>query len=469
MRLLSLLQPPGQVFRLTENLFLRLLGVVYLIAFASLYPQIVGLVGANGISPAADTLAAMHADYGWRAYLDVPSLFWLFRSDAALQTICLLGCLAALLLMLGLATRISAISAYVLYLSLITVGQPFTGFQWDALLLETGFLAIFAGATWLPFAYRLLLFRLMFESGFVKLTSGDPNWRNLHALRYHFFTQPLPTPLAYYMQQAPGWLLDTLTFATLVIELVAPFFLFAHPRRVRQIAAAVLVSLQLFIALTGNYGFFNLLTIILCLWALDDDCFPGRLTGLLTPPASLKLRFPRSLNIAVAFVILLSILQVFGLQPSLLEPLEIVNPYGLFAVMTTSRIELVIEGSEDNLHWRPYLFRYKPGPPQGTLPLVAPYQPRLDWQMWFAPLGSPQNSFWTRTLVFRLLSAEPTVLGLFKDTPFAKPPRQIRILAYSYTFAEPSERRRDGAIWERKLLGIWFGPVSIDSLDPKQF
>jgi hypothetical protein len=463
-RLLSLLQPPGQVFRLTENLFLRLLGLVYLIAFASLYPQIVGLVGANGISPAAGTLAAMHSDYGWRAYLDVPSLFWFFRSDTALQIICLLGCVAALLLMLGLAIRIAAVAAYVLYLSLITIGQPFTGFQWDSLLLETGFLAIFAGATWLPFAYRLLLFRLIFESGLVKLTSGDGNWRNLHALRYHFFTQPLPTPLAYYMQQMPGWLLDTMTFATLFIELLVPFFLFAHPRRIRQITAAVLVFLQLFIALTGNYGFFNLLTIILCVWALDDDCFPGRRAEDSRQP-----RFPRSLNIAVACVILLSILQVFGLQPALLEPLEIVNPYGLFAVMTTSRIELVIEGSEDNLNWRPYLFRYKPGPPQGHLPLVAPYQPRLDWQMWFAALGSPQNSFWTKTLVFRFLTGEPTVLGLLKAAPFAKPPRQIRILAYSYTFAEPSERKRNGAIWDRKLLGIWFGPVSIDSVGPKQF
>lgn len=465
MRLLSLLQPPGQVFRLTENLFLRLLGLVYLIAFASLYPQIVGLVGANGISPAANTLAAMRADYGWRAYLDVPSLFWFFRSDSALEVICLLGCFGALLLMLGLALRIAAISAYVLYLSLVAIGQPFTGFQWDSLLLESGFLAIFADASWLPFAYRLLLFRLMFESGLVKLTSGDDNWRNLHALRYHFFTQPLPTPLAYYMQQAPVWLLDTLTFATLFIELLVPFFLFAYPRRIRQIAAAMLAFLQLFIALTGNYGFFNLLTIILCVWALDDDCFPGRLTR----SVSLKLRMPRAVNIAVACVIVLSILQVFGLQPALLEPLEIVNPYGLFAVMTTSRIELVIEGSDDNLHWRPYLFRYKPGDPHGDLPLVAPYQPRLDWQMWFAALGSPENSFWTKTLVFRLLSGEPTVLGLLKAAPFAKPPRQIRILAYSYTFAEPSERRRNGAIWDRKLLGIWFGPVSIDSTDPKQF
>ncbi len=435
-----------------------MLGVVYLCAFASLWPQIVGLVGANGIAPASATLIAMRADYGARVYLDVPSIFWLWRSDTALQVICLLGCLAALFLIAGRAMRIASIATYILYLSIVTIGQPFTSFQWDALLLETGFLAIFFGSSWLAFAYRFLLFRLMFESGLVKLTSGDINWRNLHALRYHFFTQPLPTPLAYYVQQAQVWFLDSLTFATLFIELVVPLFLFAFPRRIRQIAAIILVSLQILIALTGNYAFFNLLTITLCIWAIDDSCLPAwlKLPVLAVP------RYPKLLNVSVACIIVLSFLQILGLEPSFLESFEIVNPYGLFAVMTTSRTELVIEGSNDSFHWLPYSFRYKPGDTRRHLPLVAPYQPRLDWQMWFAALGSPESNFWTKTLVFRLLEGEPTVLSLLEKVPFAKPPRQIRILAYTYTFADPSERRRDGTVWERKPLGIWFGPVSID-------
>ena len=336
--------------------------------------------------------------------------------------------------------------------------QPFTSFQWDALLLETGFLAIFAGAPWLAVAYRLLVFRLMFESGLVKLSSGDPNWRNLHALRYHFFTQPLPNPLAYYANELPGWLLDSFVFSTFLIELVVPFFLFAFPRRVRQVAAGLLVLLQLVIALTGNFAFFNLLSIVLCLWALDDNCLEGWYRWKVAPRA----RFAQVLNGAVAAVVLLSLLQIFGLEPSLLESFEVVNVYGLFAVMTTSRIELVIEGSNDNLHWESYSFRYKPGDVYRRLPVIAPLQPRLDWQMWFAGLGVPAQNDWTKTLVYALLAGQPRVLRLLEYSPFHHPPRSIRILAYRYTFSNPEERRKSGAIWERKLLGIWFGPVSID-------
>jgi hypothetical protein len=347
----------------------------------------------------------------------------------------------------------------VLYLSLVTIGQPFTSFQWDALLLEAGFLAVFAGSALLPLAYRFLLFRLMFESGLVKLTSGDVNWRNLHALRYHFFTQPLPTPLAYYFDQAPGWLLDGLTLSTLVLELIVPFFLFAYPKRVRQTAASLLVILQLFIALTGNFAFFNMLTMALCVWALDDECF-GRWPKWSLPPVA---RFPKTLNVAVGAVITLSLLEVFALAPPFLESFEIVNPYGLFAVMTTTRMELVIEGSNDDVHWVPYEFPFKPGPVTRPLPVIAPYQPRLDWQMWFAALGQPESNVWTRTLVFRLLAGQKEVLSLLEPTPFAKPPRSIRIQAYSYSFTDEGERKRDGAIWRRKLLGIWFGPVTLDT------
>ena len=456
----SLILPREQTFRLTESFFLRLLGLVYLIAFASFWPQIVGLIGANGIAPAAETLTAMHADYGWRTYLDVPTLFWFSQTDFALKAICALGCAASVLLLLGRFSRSAALAAYVLYLSLVTIGQPFTSFQWDALLLESGFLAIFAGAKWLPLAYRSLVFRLMFESGIVKLTSGDVNWRNLHALRFHFLTQPLPTPLAYYTYQAPAWLLDLLTLLALLIELAVPFLLFAHPRRrLREIAAFSLIALQLAIALTGNFAFFNLLSMALCLWALDDSFFQRwQFFKPSTPPP-----FPKAFNLAVVSVVLLSVVQIFGLEPSFLEPFEIVNPYGLFAVMTTSRVELVIEGSADNIHWESYSFQYKPGDIRRGLPLVAPYQPRLDWQMWFAALGRPEGNFWTKTLVYRLLTGEPSVKGLLAPGPFAKPPLSIRILAYTYTFSDAGTRTRDGTIWQRKLIGIWFPPVSIDS------
>jgi len=442
----------GQTFRITETLFIKLLAIVYLMAFASLWPQIVGLVGANGVSPAAETLTAMRADYGWHAYLDVPSLFWFAKTDGALKALCGLGCCAALLLLFGVFVRISALAAYLLYLSLVSIGQPFTSFQWDALLLEAGFLAVFAGAPLLPLAYRFLLFRLMFESGLVKLTSHDVNWRNLHALRYHFYTQPLPTPLAYYMQHAPNWFLDSLTLTTLLIELLVPFFLFVPSRRVRRIAVGILILLQMVIALTGNYAFFNLLAMALCLWGLDDESFARfknwRVSGT-------------SANWLVVGLIGLGVLQIAGLQPSFLDSWQVVNPYGLFAVMTTSRVELVLEGSNDGEHWKFYSFRYKPGDVARGLPLVAPFQPRLDWQLWFAALGRPQSNTWVQTLVYRLLLGQPEVLGLLEPPPFQTPPRAIRVQAYSYTFTAQQQRNRDKSVWQRTLLGTWLGPVSL--------
>jgi hypothetical protein len=450
----TLLQPRGQTFRLTETLFLKLLGLIYLIAFASLWLQIVGLVGENGIAPAADTLIAMHGDYGWRAYLDVPSLFWFVKSDWALKSICAFGCVAAIVMLSGYWVRSAALCAYVFYLSIVTIGQPFTAFQWDALLLESGFLAIFAGSSLLPIAYRFLLFRLMVESGLAKLFSNDLNWRNLHALRYHFLTQPLPTPLGYYFAHFPEWLLDSLTLATLFIELVVPFLLFAPSRRIRQVAVALLAALQIVIGLTGNYAFFNLLTLALCLWGLDDEYLS------FLKPFSVRVHPNSYLNAPVAALLTLSVLQIFDLQPSFINPFEIVNPYGLFAVMTTSRIELIVEGSNDGLNWKPYSFRYKPGDISRGLPVVAPYQPRLDWQMWFAALGRPDQNPWVRSLVYRLLAGQTEVLELLEPPPFPKPPRQIRIEAYSYTFT-PRHPRFSSPIWQRTHLGSWLASASL--------
>ncbi len=440
-------------------MFLRLLGLVYLTAFGSFWPQIVGLIGANGVSPSAPLLAAMHADYGWKAYLYAPSLFWLVPKDAVLEALCGLGCAAAVLLMLGLMSRMAAVCAYVLYLSIVTIGPPFTSFQWDALLLETGFLAIFAGASWLAIAYRLLLFRLMFESGVVKLTSGDPNWRNSACVAVSLLYAAVTESAGLLCRSIAGVVAGFVCVGHILYRTGSAVFLFAFPTRVRQVAAALLVLLQVSIALTGNFAFFNLLSIVLCLWALDDRCFErwGKWRKRKTP------RFTRAMNPSVAAIVVLSLLQLFGLEPSFLESFSLVNVYGLFAVMTTSRTELVIEGSNDNSHWESYSFRYKPGDVYRSLPVVAPLQPRLDWQMWFAALGSPVQNEWTKTLVYNLLRGEPETLRLLGHSPFAKPPRSIRILAYTYCLV----RLRAWQEWcdlARKLLGVWFGPVS-DRLD----
>jgi len=461
-------------FRLTEALFLRLLGLIYLAAFGSLWPQIVGLVGSRGIVPAVQLMPGMRAELGARVFFEVPTLFWFGISDGGLTGFCVAGCFAALMLTAGLFTRVSAVVCWLLYLSLVAIGQPFTGFQWDALLLEAGFLALFAGAQWLVWAYRFLLFRLMFESGVVKLASHDPNWRNLHALRFHFLTQPLPTPLAYYAHRAPTWLLDSLTGATLAIELVAPFFVFG-PRLLRQIGAGLLMSLQLVIIVTGNYAFFNLLTLALCLWSLDDGTF-APLAWILRKRPRFGSRKPELFrtagNVACVILIALGALQLLDtLYPSLasvigkplaaLAPFEIVNSYGLFAVMTTTRPEIVLEGSDDQTTWREYSFRYKPGELHRELPLVAPHQPRLDWQMWFASLGTIQENSWVGNLMYRLMVGEPTVTELLNAPPFQKPPHYMRALLYDYSFTLPSERSRTGAVWQRQLRGTWFGPVSL--------
>ena len=463
-------------FALTEALFLRLLGFIYLAAFGSFWPQITGLVGSRGVAPAARLMAAMHSQFGARAFFYAPSLFWLNRSDTALILFCIFGCVASLLLVLGIFSRIATAACFVLYLSLSSVGQPFTEFQWDALLLEAGFLALFAGAPWLVWAFRLLLFRLMFESAWVKIASHDPNWRNLHALRFHFMTQPLPDPIAYYAYRLPGGLLDAFTAATLFIEFVAPVLLFC-PRRFRQAGVALLVFLQMTILLTGNYAFFNLLALALCLWGLDD-CALAYLTPVVRwgfPRLGLRLNVPilRKLGSGVVTVLILfGALQLLdslgvGARSALLKPLswvqpfEIVNSYGLFAIMTTTRPEIIIEGSNDQLDWREYQFPFKPGNTHRGLPWVAPYQPRLDWQMWFAALGDYQNNTWVGGVMYRVLTGEPSVYRLLSAPPFAKPPRYMRALLYDYDFTTPAERSRTGAVWQRHLKGVWFGPVSL--------
>ncbi len=475
-RIAARLRAPG-AFHLTEALFLRLLGLIYLSAFGSLWPQIPGLMGSRGIAPVARFVAALHSELGPRAFFYAPSLFWFTSSDAVLLLACALGCVASLLMAAGVFSRASTVACFILYLSLSSVGQPFMSFQWDALLLEAGFLAIFAGAPWLVWAYRLLLFRLMFESGWVKFASHDPNWRNLHALRFHFMTQPLPNPVAYYVYRAPAGLLDFLTGVTLAIELLAPFLLFG-PRVARYIGVALLMLLQFSILLTGNYAFFNLLALALCLWSLDDRIFAplSRLLLWRFPRASPSTKpeaFRVAGNCVVAALVALAVMQLLdSLVPRIastvskpltaIQPFEIVNGYGLFAVMTTTRPEIILEGSNDQLDWREYQFPYKPGNTHRSLPWVAPYQPRLDWQMWFAALGDYQSSTWVGGLMYRILTGEPSVYHLLNPPPFDHPPRYLRALVYQYEFTTPAERARTGAIWQRQLRGVWFGPVSLN-------
>jgi lipase maturation factor 1 len=465
-------EPP--TYALVEWLFIRILGLIYFMAFASLAVQITGLIGSHGLLPAGDYLQAIHDRFGSQSYALVPTLFWLNSGDAFLKAVCVTGAVLALVLLAGYAQRLILIALFLLYLSLVLVGQDFLAFQWDALLLEAGFLAIFLGnlplVIWL---FRWLLFRLVFLSGAVKLLSGDLTWRSLTALNYHYETQPLPTPLAWYMHQLPAGFQKLSVAVVLIVELGAPLLILA-PRRLRIFAAAAIVFLQTLIGLTGNYAFFNLLTVALCIFLLDDAAlrrwFPDRLAqALLTRQANHKASLVgRWIAAAVAVLIVLvggfQIVRAFGgpvprpvrVVMNWVAPFEIVNPYGLFAVMTTSRPEIIVEGSSDGRTWVAYEFKYKPGDVTRPPRWVAPYQPRLDWQMWFAALGSCYDNPWFVNFILRLQQGSPDVLALLGKNPFPDaPPRYIRALVYDYHFTDLATRRADGTWWWREPMGAY--------------
>jgi predicted DCC family thiol-disulfide oxidoreductase YuxK len=480
---------------LTRWIFLRALGAIYLVAFISLWTQISGLIGHNGILPADQFMSAVKQQcdtqgIGWERFHLLPTLCWFDSSDRFLNFQCAAGIAFAILLIVGVAPAPCLALLWLFYLSLATVGRDFLGFQWDNLLLEAGFLAIFfAPLQWLPkfssetppsrivlWLLRLLLFKLIFSSGCVKLLSGDPNWRNLTALTFHYQTQPLPTWIGWYAQQLPLWFQKFSCAVMFTIELGTPFLIFA-PRRIRFSGSAVIIFLQILILLTGNYTFFNFLTIALCLLLLDDFVLQKILPRKWFGPLSInKRRWSRAITIPLAVVVLsISVFQMvsmFGMRSELLfpvaaadewlQPFRTVNSYGLFAVMTTARNEIIVEGSDDGANWLPYEFKYKPGDVKQRPNFIEPFQPRLDWQMWFAALGNVQQNPWFGNFCERLLQGSPDVLALLEKNPFPKhPPHYIRAEFYKYEFTTFAERRAIGAWWKRELVGEYLPPVSI--------
>lgn len=507
-------------YALTIELFLRALGLVYFIAFASLAAQMLGLYGSQGVLPMADWMTR-HAG-GADAVLSMPTVFWLNTSDGFIQAVPIIGAVLALLAMLGVRSRALLLFLFVLYLSIVVAGQDFMSFQWDLLLLEVGFIAIFLRdsipVVWL---YRWLLFRVMFVSGAVKILSGDPNWRNLTALDYHFETQPLPNVIGFYVYYLPEWIHQLMVIATFCIELAVPFLIFA-PRRFRFIATALITLLQIQIFLTGNYNFFNLLVITLCLLLLDDAILQS-ITRSLQKISVLRLPllfFRRLLTVSLAIqwgsiskpfltaaywlatIVAFILFIVSGFQflaiwrvptpdvvstlAQLVAPFNIVNEYGPFAVMTTTRLEIIVEGSNDGVHWSEYEFKYKPGDVHRAPPWVEPQQPRLDWQMWFAALGAhttdpysllPElrsNSaltfrlfesgadVWFVNFTERLLQGSPQVLALLDKNPFPDaPPRYIRARLFEYKFADANAPTTTGTWWIRADREIYLEPLSL--------
>src|SRR6516165_7956978 len=494
-----------------QRWFLRALGAIYLIAFVSLWVQVDGLLGSNGVSPVNQFLSVIRAQVGPDAYGLLPTLCWFNSSDAFLHFLCSSGVLCSLLLIVGIAPAVSLVILFVLYLSLTIAGQVFFNFQWDVLLLEAGFLSIFL-APWrlwpgelllwarspAPaaasvsrvglFLLKLLLFKLMLMSGVVKLTSGDDSWWNLTALDYHYWSQPLPTVFAWWADKSPEWFKHFSVAFCLVVEIIVPFFIWA-PRRPRLVAAGLLIFLQLVIALTGDYCFFNLLTIALCLLLIDDSVAAALWAAPHERAKNVSAAFRtakwlqdqlRSYAAIAVIIVMLPInawLIFTAFKPDMdwprplvviygrLEPFRIVNGYGLFRVMTKDRGEIVIEGSGDGIDWLPYEFKWKPDDVMRAPGWCAPHQPRLDWQMWFAALGSYRENPWFGRLIVRLLQGSQDVSRLLAKNPFPHdPPRYIRAMFYRYRFTTLRERRETGAWWKREQLREYLPTVSADQL-----
>lgn len=495
---------PSETYLLTRWIFLRLLGIVFIVAFLSLSVQIKGLIGSNGIMPAHILLeTAARSGIG---FWQMPTVAWINSSDSALQLIPLIGTFFALLVILGIITAPALAICWLFYLSLMTIGGDFLLFQWDSLLLETSFLSIFF-APWqlfeppwklfgkeaslrqppavILFLLRLLLFRLLFGSGMCKILSGDPTWQNLTALTYHYETQPLPTPLAWIGNQLPMWFQQFSCGFVFFEELIVPFLVFA-PRRLRLAGAGLMLFLQFMIAATGNYAFFNLLTVILIILLLDDSVvtrfFPDRLRKHFQPLGHIlttPMRKVQAIAVNTCLALIIAILLCQNTRSAyplallheptnqfiaIVSPFQIINSYGLFAIMTTSRPEIIIEGSVDGNVWKEYEFYFKPGNVLSPPCIVAPYQPRLDWQMWFAALSDYQSNPWFMSFIRRLLDGSPDVLALLKTNPFPdKPPHYIRALVYDYHFTNYAQQKATGAWWRRVAKGVYFPIATLGS------
>lgn len=491
-------------YRLSTFFFLRILAVIYFIAFFSLGIQILGLIGSQGILPISMYLEQVREQIGARGYGIVPTLTWINSGDGFLLFLCGGGILFSVLLFWGFIPNVLLFLLWGFYLSLVTAGQEFLSFQWDILLLETGFLAIFLAPMTLrdhfsrnfepPAIPRLLLkwllFRLVFLSGVVKLASGDETWRTLTALQFHYETQPLPPWTAWAMHHLPPVFHQFSTLMMFLSELVIPFLFFA-PRRLRLTGCFAAIFFQLLIVATGNYCFFNLLAMALCLFLLDDafwmGCHPARSEGSqilqilrrYAPQGDKKARkMPAGITLPLAFLVLwISLGQMSwiweggkrqvrsqGNLEQILSPFRTINSYGLFAVMTTTRDEIRVEGSNDGVNWLAYEFKYKPGDLSKKPRFVQPHQPRLDWQMWFAALGTYRQNPWFMNFCIRLLQGSPEVLKLIEKNPFPKaPPRYIRASLYRYRFSNFEEKRHFKVWWKREERGLYCPPLSLSA------
>jgi len=481
----------GNNYWLTRFVILRLLGFVYAVAFLVAAWQLVPLIGEHGLTPATHFLTSVQTELGsgTACMTHVPTLFWFGISDLALSIFAWVGVAISLIVLAGYANAIILTVLWAMYMSIVHIGQIWYGYGWETQLLETGFLSIFLCplldarpfpktpppllVIWL---FRWLGFRIMVGAGLIKMR-GDPCWRDLTCLYYHYETQPIPNPISRYLHFLPNWFHKVETAWNHFVELIVPWFSFG-PRTARHIAGVLLVSFQVILIISGNLSFLNYVTIIPFLACFDDTFLRRILPGSLVRRADQAGEEAESSRVQNGLVIALAILVAYlSIAPVLnlvsdrqlmnysYDPLDLVNTYGAFGSVGRERPEIVFEGTDDALitgdtKWREYEFKAKPGDPSRRPAIIAPYQCRIDWQIWFAAMASPAEYPWTLHFVWKLLKNDPGTLSLLASNPFPNsPPHYIRARLYRYKFAPTG----DPAWWKREPIGEWLPALSTDN------
>jgi Lipase maturation factor len=480
----------GKDYQLTRFVILRLVGFVYAVAFLVAANQLVPLIGEHGLTPASHFMERIQSHFGGShtaGMLQVPTLFWFGHSDHALSIFAWIGFALSLLVCAGYANAITMSILWAMYMSIVHIGQIWYGYGWETQLLETGFLSIFLCPLLDPrpfpkrpppilviWLFRWLGFRIMIGAGLIKMR-GDSCWRDLTCLYYHYETQPIPNPVSRLLHFAPHWFHNIETAWNHFIELIVPWFSFG-PRRARHIAGVLLISFQIFLIISGNLSFLNYLTIVPFLACLDDTFWRRILPKFIvnrvrqTEPSRLQFGFAVGLSILVAYLSITPVRNLFSerqLMNSSFDRFDLVNTYGAFGSVGKERDEIIFEGTDDpfitgDTKWKEYEFKAKPGDPNRRPPFIAPYQPRLDWQIWFAAMASPGDYPWTLHFVWKLLHNDPGTLSLLANNPFPNaPPHFIRARLYRYECAPFGDK----AWWKRRPIGEWLPALSTENAE----
>ncbi len=458
--------------RLTRRFFFICFGLTALVAVGAYWWQLPGLAGVNGIAPIGADMKGIRSAPGL-SFFEVPTLLWISSADWMLHLLCGLACASSLALIFGFAPRIACLVLWATWSSLVQVGHPFLSFQWDVLLIETAFCAAFYAPPGLrprvgsepevSKAFRFLMIvlacKVTLESGIVKVMSGDPSWRDLTALTYHWWSQPLPTWSSVLIAGLPMWMQMLMCALMFVFELLIPLMAFG-PRPMRLTSAIGMMVLQAALFAAGNYSFYNVLTFVIAIPLLDDEFLARLGFRQRTPQPSPSREGPRWIVAAVFTLISVAMfMRVDSAWLRVIRRVDTINAYGAFAHMTKNRAEIIIEGSNDGVTWLPYEFPWKPGDVTRRPTFIAPWQPRLDWQMWFASLSNCANSTWVLELQQKLLTNTPVVLKLFETNPFPNaPPRFMRTRTFEYRFAPWSEK---GVWWTRTETGPYCPAVML--------